>query len=602
MTEEMKKEIKNLSKKYLETVDAINRQKNAKQEFDEALKEKVEEDFLNKKLFLKYNSELTGLTLEFRNIFGIEGGLYEEKYYPNGTGDPGSPFVYPEGTEKSDMYDSHLLVDSCGSISDLGQMGFPDNSPFYVDKYRDQEGSPYYMPFCPPNLSVWCANKYYKGHTRRFYKIEHVMVEYIKGLNSSALTSFPSNSPDGILTYQFDYEHPVEFYSNKDGFIQKEVYKIEADPNSLPPPPGGGFYTPTSVEIINGKEEVGYGFSFFVPSPPDPEKVYDLNKGDFISFKLTAANGISHNEIGYAYVYKKDGNKIYLDLLHYDGNVISKPTTYTIRKLWKFWKKEQKTNPQKFSLIFMKGLVKDPSALKQALNTYERVYIDSVLHYLNRIDLPDNNTKISIEKMRTVKEAFNTYRKNGSIAPLINAIEDRRFWLYRKWVSANWTDSKGNYSIRAQQIHDYMRDSDIFDKVYGTINNRINKRTGTLRELLKYAFNTTVADGILELKKENITSYGDTLVVFPLVSDTNGTEFIEIKLEEDETIDSFYEYIKWMSEIYIVSDNDSIPFFKTRVIDIEERGKEAISLTLSEKIPIETVYRTSDNARIIRIF
>ena len=147
-----------------------------------------------------------------------------------------------------------------------------------------------------------------------------------------------------------------------------------------------------------------------------------------------------------------------------------------------------------------------------------------------------------------------------------------------------------------------MRDSDIFDKVYGTINNRINKRTGTLRELLKYAFNTTVADGILELKKENITSYGDTLVVFPLVSDTNGTEFIEIKLEEDETIDSFYEYIKWMSEIYIVSDNDSIPFFKTRVIDIEERGKEAISLTLSEKIPIETVYRTSDNARIIRIF
>ncbi len=45
-------------------------QEKAKENYDKSLKEKVEEDFMNKKLFLRYNAELTGLTLEFRNIYG----------------------------------------------------------------------------------------------------------------------------------------------------------------------------------------------------------------------------------------------------------------------------------------------------------------------------------------------------------------------------------------------------------------------------------------------------------------------------------------------------------------------------------------------------
>lgn len=573
MTEEMKKEVRELSKKYIEALENIDRQEKAKENYDKALQEKVEEDFMNKKLFLRYNAELTGLTLEFRNIYGIEGGIYEEKKYS------GRPFIYPPGTASKDMYDSHLLVDACGSISSLGQMELPDNSPFFVDNYREREGSPYYVPFCPANLSTWCGSKYYKGHSKKFYKTEKVMVDFINRLNSSSDPDFVEH---GRLSTTFHYKKPMEFYSDKEGSILREIYKVDVNLSTLTPPPGGGYYNPENVSLVKG--EIGY-----------PIGSGSLSKGQIISFRLTTAKGINPSDTGYAYVYKVDGSTAYLDLLHYGSPLVSQYSTYTVRRLWKFWNKITVVNPQNFWFTFSHNIKKDTSLLVKVLNTYEKVYIDNVLHYLDRIQLPDNYTKISIAKMKEVKNAFNRYRKGEiSVSSLVTAINTRKIWLYDL--------SSGSKSTRAQQIHDHMRNSDIFEKTYGTLNNRINKRTGTLRELIKYAFNTSVADSITDLKRESITSYGDTLVVYPLTRSTNGTKGIEIQLEKDETIESFYEYVKWMSEVYIISDNVKLPFFKTRIMDIEERGESALALTLFDSIPEETVYSTDDNARLVRIF
>jgi hypothetical protein len=573
MTEEKIKEIRKSSSKYIESIDEIERQKKAKANFEDALRDKAEADFLNKKLFLKNNAELTGLTLEFRNIYGIEGGIYNEKLFTS------SPFIYPEDTPTEDMYDSTLLVEACGNISSLGEQEMSLNSPFFIDENRGQEGSSFHVPYCPPNLDRWCGDKYYVGYSRLFNKTEWVMINFLNGLRESSAENF---NIDGYIS-GFNYTNPVEFYSNSNGVIEKDIYRITTDTTQLKPP-GGGSYTPIIGENLNPAK--GY-----IPASGS------LNMGDIISFKLSPASGINSNEIGYAFVYKTVDGYAFLDLLKYDSKLVSTPTTYSRRKLWKFWKPIIYTNPQNFSLYFMKSIVGNINVLEESLLTYEKTYIDDILHYLVRIEEPDNKTKESINLLREVKDAFSGYWANKNSYNL-----DNLFYKINYRKSKLYPTNSSTYSPRAQEIHEYLSDSDIFDKVYGTINSRINKRTGTLRELIKYAFNNSVADVAMKLKRESITSLGDTIVVYRLTRDTDGTNGIEIQLEDGETVESFYSYIKWMNEVYILSDNESISPFKTRIEDIQKRGDNSLAITLTENIPKNSNFKTNDNARLIKIF
>jgi hypothetical protein len=585
--EEIIDEIRRLSKKYIETKEEIERQKNARKDIEKALEEKMEADFMNKKIFLDNNAELTGLSLEFRNIFGIEGGVYEEKKYTE------SPFFYPEGTQEIYKYDSHLLVSACGEITELGEVKQPENSPFFVDKNRNQEGSPYYIPFCPPNLSVWCGNKYYPGFTKMFYKTENTMVNFLETLNNSTDTTFISEGT--INKNGFNCENPVEFYSDSSGSIKGSVYTINADTNSssFPKAPGGGFYTPSGIDLV--KEETGYSY---IKNP----ETSDLEVNDIISFKLTKAKGISDSKIGYAYIYKIDGNKVYLDLFSYNGSLVSEPVK---RKKYKFfWLWNPPTiviDKQVFGIEYSKKIIKSTTVLNETLKTYEEVYLDNILHYLDRIEIPDNGTKESIKKMKDLKDSFSKYWEGEkTINSLISDIKARRNWIYR---NPNGTiNSSGKSSIRAQQIHDNLRNSEVFNHTYNTLNTRINKRTGTLRELMKYAFNASVTNSITKLKRESITSFGKYLVVFPLVKDVKDTDYIEIQLEEGETINDLYAYMKWKSEIFIVTDDKKQPFFKSRIADIEERGEKALGIFLTDRVPPTITYKTSDNARLVRIF
>lgn len=571
MTKEQESEIRRFSSKYIDKLNEIERQENSKKNYEEALKEKVDADFANKVLFLKYNAELTGLTLEFRNLYGVEGGLYEEKLYNS------SPFLYPDGTPDSQKYDSPLLVEACGNISSAGERELSSTSPFFVDELRAEEGSPFYVPYCPPNLDRWCADEWYLGYSRPFYKTERVMIEFLNLLKNSSVSSF---SATGTIT-GFNCNKPVEFYSNSDGYITHDIYTINANVSALTPP-GGGSYEHTVGTNLNPSKK--YLVSGSVPPA-----------GTILSFRLTPANGINSSEIGYALVTKVSGSEIYLDLLSYNSPLVSKASYYTKRKLWKFWNKITYTNYQYFNLEISTFIPKNDTILQNTLMNYKKIFIDTVLHYLERIEKPDYSTTLSISKMKEVRDAFDIYWKSKTTVNLNNLfskINSRKNWLY----------PTSGVSPRAQQIHEYLKGSDIFEKVYGTLNSRINKRTGTLRELIKYAFNSSVADTVIQLQKESILSYGDTIVVYRLTKDTNGTNGIEVQLERGESIDDFYSYIKWMNEIYIVSDNSNLPFFKSRIIDIQKRGDSAVAITLSESIPTKNIYKTDDNARLIKIF
>lgn len=580
MTKEMIDEVRKLSREYLETKEEIKRQEGSRENFEEALQEKIEADFINKKNFLDSNAELTGLTLEFRNIFGIEGGIYEEKRYT------GHPFIYPPGTPNAYKYDSHLLVDTCGVLHESGEVTEPIDNPFFVDEARKQEGSPYYIPFCPPNLSAWCGNKYYKGHTKMFYKTEHMMVKFIDSLYSVTEKRFRH---DGYINREgFNYEVPVEFYSNANGNITKEIYKINA--SRIPKAPGGGYYTPSSVSLLSGKGEVGYSYTG------------DLSQGSIITFRLSpksGTKGINSSALGYAYVYKISGGKAYLDLLGYNAPLVSRVSTKTKNKgSTKKPETEVVKNIGTFSISFSNRMTVDNSntILNEALATYERIHLDSVLYYLEKIQVPDAGTKESIRRMRNLKNAFTQYRRGSkTLASLISDIKSRRNWIYDN-------NQSGKTSSRAQQIHDNLRNSDVFEKVYDTLNARINKRTGTLRELMKYAFNTAVASGIADLKRETLVSFGNYMVVFSLIRDVKNSDYIEIELEEGETIEDFYLYAKWMSEVYIVTDNENQPFFKTRIADIVERGDLALGIYLADKVPITKNYKIDEGARLVRLF
>ena len=590
MDQEYIDNIKEYSEEVLTQYDDLKRMENADEEYAKTIAQKKKEDDANRKNFLKYNAEMTGLSLEFRNIYGVEPmGVYKESDYRIRKMDQFGNLVSDlNGTPLYEIYrDSKDLVYAANMNKD---------SLFFVDNMNDSETSGFHIPYNPPQYTAWTGDKVYRGLSRYFYKTEKAMYTMISELNNSAGSDFSFVPYTG--SYYFDSNNPAWFWSDQDGNIQFEEYKVIPDVSNLVQP-GGDSNNPS------------YPYSISAPTISLSSKMYnlgDLPLGDVVAFTLS----FNPTNIGYAYVAQKEGGKVLLDILSYSGSLKSRPRT---RARWKwFLRRTEYIDPNRFYISFSNTVKRDDALINKLLLEYEKYYIDEVLYYIEQIEEPTTSTKNSIAGLKVMKTAFNNYRRDNNINILLSKMKERVNSLYGSLPPQ-----------RAVDINNEMKTSTTFEKVYETILPRLDKRTGTLRELIKYENNINEAKKMMVLKERAIDMNKGKINVYRFINDSNGSNYIEISLERD-TEDAFFNHIKWLSEVYVVCDDKNTPPLLVSVESIEKKTdtkfkpkeddaldpkltypfKREILLISGVMIlkmskPIPTIFSIKNNARVVRL-
>lgn len=603
MKQELIDDIRDKSQEVLNQYDDLTRMESSDEEYAKSIAQKKKEDDANRKNFLKFNAEMTGLSLEFRNIYGVEPlGVYKEGSYSVRKTDANGNLLSDKNGKKLYEYykDGRELV----YASEM-----PKDSLFFVDAYNDLDSSNFHVPYNPPQYKAWTGDKVYYGLSRRFYRTEKMMYRIINNLYIADNSPGPSEN-DWITYYDryFDYQNPAYFYSNQRGDISCDKYSMVIS-GDLVPPGGGTYVCEPSQEPIIKKESIMYNLSSLPAG---------LAEGEVLSFRLT----FSPSRVGLAYVALIENGKVLLDILSYNYPLQSKPIS---RKRWRKWfKREPYTDPNRFYIQFSESVKKDTALIEKLLLEYKTYYIDEILYYITQIENPSESTKKSIADLRVMEQAFKTYNNGGSLSALMTAMENRITKIYgvSSWPFPWVLTSPPR---RAKDINNEMKNSEIFDKVYQTILPRIDKRTGTLRELRKYEFNYNEAKKMMELKEMAIEASKGVINVYRLIVDANGSNYIQISLERD-TEDTFYNHLKWLSEVYIVCDDKNIPPLLVSIEDIVKNddteyqlaedvetepmltipNKRDIliksgSMTLKMSEPIPTYFTTGKNSRMVRL-
>lgn len=617
MTTEEIQEIRKKSKLMLTLYDEIKSNENAEEEYIKALYEKKIADNANREIFLTENSLLTGYSLEFRNIYGIEPmGIYKIGKYK-------TEYIDADGTLKEEeYYDSPELV-AGGNLA--------NDNLFFIDERKTEAESLYHVPCNPPAYRGWTGDKIYRGLSRRFYNTEYNMYNSMFQLNNAVEGTTLDSDFVRLTDKRYNHDNPAKFYSDNNGNILCDIYTITPNIASLDlSTNGGGEYT---YEVSGTPYVPKSAVSYQIPAG------LSVAVGDLLPMRLVIERTgviLNNGSVGIAKVLEINGSTMLLDLVGYKGALRSPIRTYSAlvwRKGNKWWKRwlawETRYDKQPFYVEVAPGtsLKKNSSLLSNILNEYERNYIDNILYYLNMIGKKTSTTVHSIELLNNVKNAFNSYKKGTiTIAQLLNAIKARL--MDSTLYGSSFTNVSSSYiPPRAQEINDFMKKTDSFYKVYATIDARLNKRTGTLREYIKYQYNTAEGYKAQQLKLKGLNIMGKDFATYRLISEPNNSNFITISLERERNKE-FYAVAKWLSEVIIISDNEEVEPITCKIEEIEElseteylikeaeedgtnnlldfpKEKEKLvasgSILLRLSTPINDKFKTSELARLVKI-
>jgi hypothetical protein len=616
MTDDEIKEIRKKSKLMLTLYDEVRNNENAEEEYIKALYEKKIADDANREIFLKENSLLTGYSLEFRNIYGIEPmGVYKIGKYK-------AEYIDSDGLIKEEeYYDSPELV-SGGNLE--------ENSLFFIDNRKTEAESFYHTPCNPPAFRGWTGDKIYKGLSRRFYNTEYNIYNTIEQLYLT--TEGVSTNFVRLTDKKYSHYSPAKFYTDNNGNILCDIYTITPNVSSLDKETnGGGEY---SYEISSTPSVPRSAVSYSIPSG------FIVNVGDLLPMRLVIerTNQVLNNGlVGIVKVLEINGSTMLLDLVSYKGPLRSPLRSYRAlvwkkgKRWWQRWLSfVTKYDKQPFyvEVAPTTELKKSTDLLNDILYEYERNYIDNILYYLNMIYNKTDTTMHSISLLNTVKEAFNSYRANSiTTLQLLNAIKARL--MDSTLYGSSFTDVSPAYiPPRANEINSFMKTTDSFYKVYATIDARLNKRTGSLREYIKYQQNTVEGYKAQLLKIKGLSIMGKDFSTYRLIAEPNNSNFITISLERERN-EEFYSIAKWLSEVILVSDNEDLEPVIYRIEDIEDLSfteysvkpaetdetnnlltfpKEKEKLVASGSIllrlsgPVSDKFKTSDLSRLVKLF
>lgn len=631
------KDARDISKKIIDSKEEINSLNSSDEKYKQALAEKYEADYANRQMFLKYNAEVTGLSIEFRNLYGIQPPIYEESIQ--------SGYMLDENGEViiGEYYDSTDLIKAAK---------MEEKNRFFIDNDWDKESSGFYLPYCPPGLYYWSGNKLYKGICKKYYKTEGYIYKALKNI-----ASMTNNDYSLRLNNTFNCDNGLKFYSNKNGSINFENYNITVNTNKLVKPGGGidsenpesGGYSyeissegyvpsvyyeatfPSSPSItvphiiFNGF----FKFPMFTTTYTTEEQNFNINTGDFV--ELSFSNYLGSYKC-YAFVADRktidaSANKygFLFDLIETSGSysnetglvldtgeVRSRKRTWTSWswKLWKFWSPQEHTDPRNFyvSMKRSNGLIAKTTLMKLWKNSV----VDTTLHYLDNMINPDEETVNSISTLRKSGEAVNNYLNsvvysggvpisdnNSLFNTAVLAIEERIKFAYGiSTIPSNLDTLIAMIPKRADNINKKLYTSDAFFKAYSMINSRINKRSGTLRELEKYIASRDGGKTVADTKMDALKSYGDSYISYKIKTQPSNTKEVQIDISLEENDDSLYDSLKWLNTIYVLDDSNQPPI-EAIITDVKIEKKDNIAtLKLNRAIP--SSYTTDKNVRIVK--
>lgn len=229
-----------------ESVSSIN---TSLSDYEDNIQYMFEDDNLNRCVFLNNASILSGLTLEFRNIYGIEAPYYEIDdcsiaIDKNGDGNiSSSEYINFNGSKT--FKDNPQIINAARFDAGIVNGTRPlDNQRYFVDSMKDRQDSIFPVPWCPPGLDKWAGNHLYEYICKNFDFTELTLYKFLSQ-NKPTLTEescelYPNTDSiyKPIQTLEtwhkfFDSENPVSYNVDKNGKLTKNTYVYNVSDDQL---------------------------------------------------------------------------------------------------------------------------------------------------------------------------------------------------------------------------------------------------------------------------------------------------------------------------------------------------------------------------------
>lgn len=665
MAEELtieKKELITNSKNIIESKEEITSLENSKGGYIESIKEAFKKDNVNRIEFLKKNCIVAGLSLEFRNIYGIEPPYYDinrdkhltiatstgtglntsEKYKNDSTGEMEYAIKVPDisGNMVTTFADCQELVNASlfekDTKDNVDKMKFADKQRFFVDAKKNSESSSFFEPFCPPGLNKWSGTFLHELICKNFDTTELSLYNLLNGsatINSKIETIY-SDTVTGSLSFikqaianikkffniktkndYFSCNNPIVSNTDGSGRITRHSFQYNVSDEQLEAYKESGAI---AYGVDNGGVDVSPSIYYITKS--------SIRESCLVRYALVEKGESKKFCSGYAILtrHPDDSNAFTFNILTQEGSLYKPSTSKSY-----FWGRLTVTNNHPYRAFFYPAASTDANVISAILKYYKSMLEEVIYYYDYYIQEVKGGCKIDIvnsyKSMKKIVKRINEYNNASSLnkaqklALVKSAIKSRlESVVYNGTVANPQLPSK-----RAKEIDDYLRNSpDFFNNLFFAVSQRIDKRSGTMREVYRMLTNSALAFSAADSKKERLLNSLATLNAFSIESGF-GTKKISVQLEPWETPASFLNSIGIRSVIKIVCDNNvsvlgaASPIitavitdvehiiFKKEEISVDEYGdetrtvtqKDTYQLTLSKKVP--EVYKEL-NPRIVK--
>ena len=226
-------------------------------------------------------------------------------------------------------------------------------------------------------------------------------------------------------------------------------------------------------------------------------------------------------------------------------------------------------------------------AIKQLVESYK----DIISKYQNFKSLGKKYDEVlDLDRsMATMQAVINAYESGGDYRTALKARLD--------YVCGGSYSGSTNYddpSNRANIINKYMRlNRDLYAGTFSAIRCRLNKRGGTLRELVTILGGMNIAIKAADDKKSAIGSLSNEISAFKITAGF-GSNTISVQLADWEIALDFYDNIYRLANVIITGD-DGVGYQENKVIDVTLVSPSYEKTTDTEIQPEKVYYANVDN-------
>ena len=241
------KEILEYSAELITYKDDVQTGQKTEPDIDEQVRTKFSEDSVNRSKFIDSSLVIGAVSKEYRNVFGIDVPHYEiseECHLAIDRNDDGkfSSNEYIEikddalrtGNNPYDFMDCWELINAARFDSVVTAPNYADDEVglpvkkqrFFVDSKKDQEGSTYHHPVCPPGFDKWAGEKVYNYICKNYDLNEITLYKILSNIEGNTIPS------TFTIDKKFNGDDPFECNINEFGVVTRNLYEYTFDKDS----------------------------------------------------------------------------------------------------------------------------------------------------------------------------------------------------------------------------------------------------------------------------------------------------------------------------------------------------------------------------------